>query len=146
VSLCPLWVSSSRSSTTGAQRPLCQLSCQRLPPRCSRLRLPPQGGSGYPPLAGVCRRLSAPSNATWYEYTVKVGCYVRPTWTPDGSTRLRCLGTPCGLTLLTHAFDDDLIGDYFLEILRRLRENKRIGGEILLEKLRTLPTTGVNVC
>ena len=39
VSLYPLWVFSSRSTTAGAQRPLCQLSCQRLPPRCLRLRL-----------------------------------------------------------------------------------------------------------
>ena len=36
---------------------------------------------------------------------------------------------------------DYLIGDYFLEIRQRLRESKKIGEEILLKKLRKLPTS-----
>jgi hypothetical protein len=36
---------------------------------------------------------------------------------------------------------DYLIGDYFLEICQRLRENEEIGGEILLRKLRKLQTS-----
>jgi hypothetical protein len=40
---------------------------------------------------------------------------------------------------MNEAAFDYLIGDYFLEIRQRLRENKQIGGEILLRKLRKLP-------